>query len=68
MDINAIKNLLSEYRQAITASPVEKGGVYAELASLYLKINNQLLDFYNSFLEKALIDFKTLNSREKELT
>jgi Tfp pilus assembly protein PilO len=61
------KQKLGEYLREIKWSPEEQGQMYAELASLYLKITNNILSGYQGLLEDVVEELKNLKTKEKEL-
>lgn len=80
MDVNDIKKLidrgklseakkmLSEYLEQTKLSSNEVGKTYAEFASLYVKVMNQILENYKSLQETVVQELRDLKMKEKIIT
>ena len=79
MDVNDITKLLEagkkdeakkkliDYLTSVELAPEEAGKVYADFASLYTKVHNEVLAKYSDFLGELAEELKALNERTKEI-
>ncbi|MDO8466779.1 MAG: hypothetical protein Q7S83_01410 [bacterium] len=59
---------LADYVADAKISPEDRGSVYAEVASAYLKTNSDKMREYKEFLEEVKGELRELNLKEKILT
>ena len=59
---------LAKYVADAKISPEDRGSVYAEIASIYLRSSSDKMKQYKEFLEEVKGELRDLNLKEKILT
>lgn len=66
--LSEAKKMLRDYLEQAKLSPKEMGKTYAEFASLYVRVMNQILENYKNIQEAVVQELKDLKIKEKIIT